>query len=381
MLKRRQFIVKGVGALAALSTPAISLSQLIRGGTEVRPIPLVHITDLYHPPQDPDDHIDLATVVALREFDLRGVVLDTTQKFLDAAPAGFDIPRDPGFVPVAQLGSLLGRSLPVAAGPLHPLAMPADDAADRPAAEQGGITLLLSILKESTEPVIISAVGSARVITAAFNRDPVLVRAKTRRILLNAGSTAGSKREWNVGLDPAAYIGLWNSGLPIDWYPCATERGAFNPDHERGTYWKSTHAALFRYLKSPVRAWFRFAFTGDKRGDIIRALGEEGDGTVWDAVLAESRSLWATASLVMAAERVLARTGDGWRFLPASACGGADIWSWHLDPIIASVNPDAVVTWELAEHGSHVRLFRRQRGADFGAAMAEALGALLGDIP
>jgi hypothetical protein len=381
MLKRRQFIVSGVGALAALSAPAISRSRAGGGGTEGEPIPLVHITDLYHPPQDPDDHIDLATVVALREFDLKGVVLDATQKFLEAAPAGFDIPRDPGFVPVAQLGSLLGRSIPVAAGPLRPLATPTDDATNRPVAEQGGIMLLLSILKESAEPVIISAVGSARVITAAFNRDPVLVRAKTRRILLNAGSTAGPKQEWNVGLDPAAYIGLWNSGLPIDWYPCATERSAFNPDHERGTYWKSIHAALFRNLKSPLRAWFRFAFTGDKRGDIIRALGEEENGAAWDAILSESRNLWATASLVMGAGRVLARTSTGWRFLPASACDGAEVWPWYLDPIVASVNPDAMVTWGNSEDGSHVRLFRRERRADFGAAMAEALGALLGDIP
>ena len=70
-------------------------------------IPLVHITDLYHPPQDPDDHFDLATIAALPEFDLRGVILDVTQKFLDPAPAGWDIARDPGYVPVVQLGHIL----------------------------------------------------------------------------------------------------------------------------------------------------------------------------------------------------------------------------------------------------------------------------------
>ncbi|MGA2256765.1 MAG: hypothetical protein ABSG53_19115, partial [Thermoguttaceae bacterium] len=26
-----------------------------------KPIPFIHTTDLYNPPQDPDDHVDLAT--------------------------------------------------------------------------------------------------------------------------------------------------------------------------------------------------------------------------------------------------------------------------------------------------------------------------------
>ncbi len=129
-------------------------------------IPLLHITDLYHPPQDPDDQLDLATVVALPEFDLKGVVLDVSQRFLDGAPAGFDIPRDPGFIPVMQLGYLTGRSFPVAVGPAQPLTHPSDDARDRPRQEQAGIDLILEVLHTSTQPVVISVVGSTRALTA-----------------------------------------------------------------------------------------------------------------------------------------------------------------------------------------------------------------------
>jgi hypothetical protein len=158
-------------------------------------IPLVHITDLYHPPQDPDDHIDLATVVALPEYDLRAVILDVTQKFLDPAPAGFDIARDPGYVPVLQLSHIIGRAIPVAVGPRAPLSGPDDDAKNRPRSEQAGIQLLLDILEDCPEPVVLSLVGSARVVTAAFNRAPELLRSKVRSLLLNAGSTAGMERE------------------------------------------------------------------------------------------------------------------------------------------------------------------------------------------
>jgi hypothetical protein len=379
MMNRRQMLKGGLAAIAGLG----AASELLSAGSRGRPadgkIPLVHITDLYHPPQDPDDHIDLATVFALEEYSLRGVILDVTQKFLEPAPAGFDISRDPGFVPVAQLAYLLGRFVPVAAGPTQPLADPGDDAADRPVREQAGIRMLLDILEDSRDPVVISSVGSARVLTAALNRNPDLVRKKIRSVLLNAGSTAGPKREWNVSLDPAAYIGLWRSHLPIHWYPCATESGAFNPDHERGTYWKTTHGAIFRDLPRPIRSWFMYGFTGSRQGDIIRVLAEEGKGEAWDNLLRGSRNLWATASLVVAAGRTLAKTSQGWRFVPASE--SAHVWPWRLDPIEANVNAQAEVQWQVMEKGGNALLFGRQRGGQFGEAMAEALNALLGSIP
>jgi hypothetical protein len=215
-------------------------------------IPLVHITDLYHPPQDPDDHIDLATVVALSEYDLRSVILDVTQKFLVAAPDGFDITRDPGYVPVQQLSHIIGHAIPVAAGPRAPLSGPDDDAANRPRSEQAGIQLLLNILEESREPVVLSLVGSARVVTAALNRAPELLHRKIRSLILNAGSTGGTKREWNVGLDAAAYIGLWRSGLPIHWFPCATEKSAFDPGHVGRCPARAMAKAPARQQESPV---------------------------------------------------------------------------------------------------------------------------------
>jgi hypothetical protein len=346
----------------------------------MKQLPLLHVTDLYHPPQDPDDQIDLATVAALDalgDLDLKGVVLDITRRFLEPEPAGADIARDPGFVITAQLGYLMGRPIPTAMGPLEPLRDPEDDASDRPAREQAGIRFILDTLAASDSPVLISCVGSARPIAAAFNRNPELMREKTRAVLLNAGSTAGSKVEWNVGLDPAAYTALWQSGLPIDWYPCATPTSAFNPEHERGTFWKAAHADLFKGLPQPLKAWFAYGYTGSARGDITRALDDLGKGPVWDILLADSRNLWSTASLVMAAGRVLARTQAGWRFAnPEEAATASEIFPWRLDPITASVDDHAIVTWSIAD-SSHTRLFGRQPGLAYAQAMTEALNALL----
>ncbi len=379
-MKRRELILAGAAVITQLTPRALRADGSTPERRRKNCIPLVHITDLYHPPQDPDDHIDLATIAALGEFDLKAVILDVTQKFLLPAPAGFDIRRDPGFLPVAQLGYLLGRSIPAASGPMLPLRSPDDDVRDRPHREQAGVNLLLDCLDASPEPVVVSLVGSARVLTAAYNRDPVLVRRKVRSVLLNAGSTGGPKREWNVGLDTEAYKGLWRSGLPLYWYPCAVETGAFNPDHERGTYWKETHKALFRSLSPPLRAWFCFALTGDKRGDLIGALDEAPAAAEWEKILAQSRNMWATASLVMAAGRVLARTGDGWRFIPSDTASPGTIWPWRLDPIHAEIEPDATVRWRLAEGAGNASVFGRDRRPGFGDAMGEALADLLGTL-
>ena len=339
-------------------------------------IPFIHITDLYHPPQDPDDHFDLATVMTLPELDLRGVILDSTTRFLHASPQGFDISRDPGFVPVMQLSYLLGRSIPIAVGPSEPLKHEGDTGRDRMPAEQSGIELLLSILRASTEPVVISMVGSARVVAAAFYREPELMRSRTRALLLNAGATAKTKNEWNVNLDLIAYKAVWNSGLPIHWYPCATERGAFDEEHEYGTHWKASHESLLHDLSPALRAWFCYSFTGNGRGDIIRALREDGKGAAWEHVLSAKRNMWSTASLVMAAGRRLAQTPEGWRFVAVSGSSLSG-WPMFLDPITATVRDDGQVDWQSTVDPTRFRMFRRQSGRQYGVAMAEALHALL----
>jgi pyrimidine-specific ribonucleoside hydrolase len=379
-MKRRELILAGAAAVTLLTPRALRADGRAAVPGRTHSLPLVHITDLYHPPQDPDDHIDLATIAALSEYDLKAVILDVTEKFLLPAPAGFDIRRDPGFLPIAQLGYLLGRTIPTASGPTLPLARPDDDVRDRPRQHQAGVNLLLDCLDASSAPVVISLVGSARVLTAAYNRDPVLVRRKVRSVLLNAGSTGGPKREWNVGLDTEAYKGLWRSGLPLQWYPCAVETGAFNPDHERGTYWKTTHKELFRALSLPLRAWFSFALTGDTRGDFIAALGEAPSAAGWEKILAQSRNMWATASLVMTAGRVLARTAEGWRFVPSDTAAPGAVWPWRLDPIHAEIGPDATVQWRPAEGTGNALLFGRERRPGYGDAMAEALADLLGTL-
>ena len=345
---------------------------------EIVPVPLVHITDLYHPPQDPDDQFDLATVLALPELDLKAVLLDVTHKFLVPAPEGWDIARDPGLVTVAQADYLGGTTIPVGVGPRDPLKSMEDDAADRPEREQSAIELLLKILTETTEPLNISIVGSARILSATYLRNPKFVREKVGAVWLNAGSTAQGELEWNVTLDPFAYRILWRSGLPIRWFPCATEKSAFDPEPARGTHWSATHETLLKGLPPRWRGWFAYGLTGSARSDIHPAMEELASGAVWEELQAARRSMWSTASLVMMAGRKLMKTEGGWRFVTGRSEGAAasDVWPWRLDAIAATVREDAHVTWSETTSSTAHHLFGRRPGAAYGEAMAEALNAL-----
>jgi len=358
----------------------LSAAPGMAGGT-----PVVHTTDLYHPPMDPDDHLDLATLFALTELDVRAVIFDSMKSVFNGPFSPGDQPREPGFVPLAQLCYLTGRSVPAAMGPLTPLTSPADKALDRSRREQAGVELLLRALRDSSQPVIVTVLGSARIVTVAFNREPDLLRKKVKAVVVNAGTAAGPANEYNVEIDVNAYVGLFRSGLPIWWFPCVGKVPKWDDpanSTEHDTFWRAPHSQLFRGLPQPLLAWFIHALAGNSRGDILRALDEQGRGASVATVRTGERFLWSTASLAMAAGRVLAKTPEGWRFVPnGNVPAGALRETLALDPVSLTISDKGVTQWEPHPSGSNVLLFRRTPGAQHTAAMTEALNALLRSLP
>ncbi len=372
MASRRKFLLSvgtGLGSVGILGHVATSALGATSHPRPAATIPFIHTTDLYNPPQDPDDHVDLATVFALPEFDLRAVILDPTRKFIGQ--------HDPGFVPVAQLNYLTGRAVPVAAGPLDALRSPTDTARDRPRREQAGIELLLHALSRCEEPAFVSVVGSARVIAAAWNREPKLLQQKIKAVLVNAGATTGKPgAEWNVDLDVHAWVALLRSGLPILWYPCTGEHGPTGLD-PHNTYWPVSHRRLFDGLPQPLRAYFDYAFNYHARGDIIRVLSTLGQGPSWEKVLSGQRNMWSTASFILAAGRVLAQTPDGWRFIRREQAGEMKLQTLEMLPIRCEVDDAGVVRWSPKPEPRNIRIFRRKPDEEHVRAMGEATNWLL----
>ena len=74
---------------------------------EMRKIPFIYCSDLFHPAMDPDDHFDLAAVFRLKELDVKAVILDghIIRPNQDQLTGG-------GKVPLEQMMDICGYRVP-----------------------------------------------------------------------------------------------------------------------------------------------------------------------------------------------------------------------------------------------------------------------------
>ena len=196
-------------------------------------VPVIYCTDLFHPHDDPDDHFDLATLYAMPELDIKGVVLDQGRKQLER----------PGRIPVSQMNRITGRNVPAVIGLAAPLKSPDDKALDQPPEFQQGRGVHRADVAPVGQPVCIATLGSVRDVVCAFNREPGLFRTNVAMVLAFIGEASDPKfQEYNVGLDPQAFVGLLRSGLPVYWVPCFD--GGLWQNRGHASFWRAGHRAL-----------------------------------------------------------------------------------------------------------------------------------------
>ena len=319
-----------------------------------RRTPVIYSTDLLHPHEDPDDHFDLACLYAMPEVDLRAVILDN-----GAAQA-----QRPGTVPVRQLNWLTGRRVPSAVGLLNPLKSPDDLALDQPAEHQGGVRLLLETLRDSQEKVAIVFVGSARDTMAAFNREPALFRAKVRSIHGFIGEASDPKFiEYNVSLDPNAFVGLFRSGLPLYWIPCFD--GGLWQNNGHASYWKIRHREVLENAPEPILKYFMYMLRKETNDPIAYlSLPISPEDRQW--LMNGERNLWASALLGLSAGRTVRHDGrDGAGF----------------SPVNLSVNAHGVVSDASQPDSRQIARFVITDHAHFAAAATAATARLLAAFP
>jgi hypothetical protein len=252
-------------------------------------LPVLYSTDLFHPHSDPDDHYDLATLFAMGEFDVKGVVLDLgkTQKRRLGEPA------------LKQMIEISGRRVPYAIGLGERLRSADDKKLDEPEEFQGGVALILSALKESKEKVTLFTTGSVRDVAAAFNREPALLREKVAAIYFNAGrGPDGNQDECNVVYDPVAYARLFESGLPLYWCPCFGRDGY-------GTFFSADQATVVGACTERVQNYFAYCLT-KSNADPLQFL-DSGPHPLPTG----SRSMWCTAPFFHAAGRSVYELPNG----------------------------------------------------------------------
>jgi pyrimidine-specific ribonucleoside hydrolase len=392
-----------------MATPPFSPAQDAATATRPARVPVIDCTDLYHPFQDVGDNFDLLAAYAAPEVDLRAIVLDVTDRFRqtpdqrpDADPNLFPADpgaRDPGFIPALQCNYIFGRNVPVGVTPFAPLRSTDDRADDAPAFQQVGVTLLLDALRASDQHVHGLVFGSCRAVAIALNREPELMRAKVRRVHLCVGTSSGeafdidwqaqSARplapgsagfiEWNVALDPHAFVRVLRSDLPLAIYPCASENGPFRVGRHN-VYFALPSLAWVTQMQPRLGAYLGYAFTRSTRSDYLRAVDGPMDAAAEQAFAGHgTHHVWETPVWIEVTGRKLVRRADGTcRILPAHEVRPDDeVVAGGLTPCrITRVDATGRFAFELTDGPSNTLIFDRGPNPDAHAdALREALPA------
>jgi hypothetical protein len=367
---RRSFLkatlASGVGVALAPAGRALSLPLQ-------KPAPLIHVTDLFHPHGDPDDHFDLACAYALAtrgNFDLRGVVIDYPPNFRNG---------DPAVVAVTQMNWLTGRAVPVAVGTPRRLAHRKDTLAGAPRQETAAVEFLIGQLRAADRPVTLVCVGSAADIVVAALREPALFREKCAGVYLNSGSahdnpTKPSMLEFNVRLDPSAYAAMFDLPCPLYWFPCwhtteVRESGA------SGSFYWLPHRPVLANAPVEVQNFFAYMFDKSTNPKWLRAMKNPPPAESWQKILGDKRGMWSTASQFAAAGLTVTRDGQ---IVPAREAGDAAVFK--LQPVEVTCADDGRTTWKVAGKETGRWMLAVTDPARYPEAMTRAVGTLLSEL-
>ena len=337
------------------------------------PRPLIHVTDLFHPHGDPDDHFDLACAYALTQrgaLELRGVVID----YPPGHRAG-----DPAVAAVTQLSWLTGPIVPVAVGTSRRLANRHDSLADAPRREVAAASFIIAQLRAAVQPVTLVCVGSAADVAVAALREPALFRDKCAGVYVNSGSAHDNpanpaQLEYNVRLDPSAYAALFDLPCPLYWFPCwhtteVRESGA------SGSFYWLPHRDALADLSPGLAQYFAYMFSESAQPNWLRALREPPPAAEWAKVLEGRRGMWSTASQLAAAGLTVTREGA---IVPAAAAGEDAVF--RLLPVEVTCADDGRTTWRPAEAPTGRWMLAVADPARYPAAMTRAVGTLLREL-
>ncbi|HWQ92291.1 MAG TPA: hypothetical protein VN673_11510 [Clostridia bacterium] len=365
---------------------------------------VINTTDLYFPSQDGGDNFDLVMPYGLDEVQQLLVVLDGNHHLRDPEaqksarlcrdPRG--IARDPGYMAVAQLDHIFARRTQWCIGPWTRMKSEDDRLEWIPQAEQIGIEVFIETLRSAPQPVHVTVFGSARVIAAALNREPALLKTRIAMVHFCAGTAGNGARflEWNIGLDQLAARRLLGSDLPITLYPCATSEGPFALGRHNG-YWQLPNLEFVRDLHPRLRSYLVFQLAPSSRLDTLRAIEEESDPAVLSAVASRPHNVWETCVWLAISGRKLVRRADGTcRILKPTEIGPEDrVLSGNTRPCRLSLNdgrgacrmwfdepfdvPDiGLFDWEPADEATNRWIYDRGDPLENQSALREALPEL-----
>jgi hypothetical protein len=370
-MNRREFLLMGA---VTLGTGAVFASCKWGGAKTPTTLPLLHVTDLFHPHGDPDDHFDLAVTYALARrgyFDLRGVVVDYPPEFR----AG-----DPAVVAVAQMNRLAGFSVPVSIGTSLHLKNRRDTLVDATVQETAAVRFICSQLRAWPYPVALVCVGNAADIAVAALREPGLFKEKCAGVYLNSGSAHDNPEkagmlEFNVRLDPAAYAAMFELPCPLYWYPCWNTVELRESGADGSFYWLQ-HRETLSELSSGAASYVGYMFGKAADPKWLRSMeNPPADAETWEKILDGKRGMWSTASQFAAAGLTVIKDGT---IVPAAKAGGDALF--EMTPVEVTCADDGRLTWKRVDKPTGRWMMRVTDVARYPSAMTKAVATLFKEL-
>ncbi len=372
------------------------LGSVGRGEFVQKKIPVIVITDLYHPYQDPGDNLDLLNGFALTDVDLKAVILDITDSFRkDTAdhptlwkdPRG---PREAGIIPVEQLNYIFNRQVPFAIGPVECMRNETDQMLDTPDF-YSGVQLFLDILEKADESIVVVSTGSARVLAVAYNRNPELLKRKIKKIHFSAGTAASNYEmgsdiganmipggEWNVALDVFAFIRVLRSDLALALYPCAGKDGGFVKD-QNNTYWELDDLSFLKEMHPQLQCYLDYAFGKSLKYDFLRAMDLGAPYSENKKIQFEVFHVWESAIWMELTNRKLVKNVEGhYKLIHERELQSSDnLLESRLRPCrLLEIRNDGRFTYEYTNEPSNIAIYYRENVEENETALNEVIPGL-----
>ncbi len=370
-----------LGMMAAWPAGSFFCPRLVYGN-ELEKVkkktPVLHVTDLYRPHMDPDDHWDLACMYALAyrgDIDLKGVLIDH--------PPENSGGRNPDIAAVAQMNVITGTFVPIAVG--SGISMKSRDDVQEKAspADCHGVQMVLDVLRKSPEPVVINILGSSRDVAIAGKKEPNLFKTKCAAIYLNAGTgspkmSPASKLEYNVTLERYAFAAIFDLPCPVYWMPCfeEMESGGQQEVREYGTHYKFRQDQILPHLTEMVQNYFAYMFGKYTDHNWLGYLKGTKDEALLFKVGSMDRHMWCTAGFLHAAGYTVTRDGQ---IVPCNEKHDRPVFTF--DAIKVECADNGLTHW-VGDDSSKDRFIFHVRDTDnYQSVMTGAMKSLLMALP
>lgn len=342
-----------------------------------RTTPVLHVTDLFRPHMDPDDHWDLACVYALAyrgDIDLRGILIDH--------PPANSGGRNPDIAAVTQMNYIAGTAVPVAVGSSLPLRSRSDVQADASPSDRHGVSLILNVLRESPRPVVINILGQSRDVAITGRKDPDLFAGKCAAVYLNAGTgspnmNSESKLEYNVTLDRFAYAAILDLPCPVYWMPCfeGMENRGRRAVREYGTHYRFRQSEILPYVSDMVQNYFAYMFARYTDHNWLGYLTGPKDEALLARFAGMDRNMWCTGGFLHASGYTVSREG---KILPLKE--GHDASAFTFDAVRVECSDDGVTSWHRDGSSGKRFIFHVRDTERYQSAMTRAMKSLLTEL-